>query len=72
MAANERNIPAVLPQVVPAKDAKKPETGTVRRDFLEAVVVALLAFTIGLTVGAALCISRHHQTRAQEELQWLN
>lgn len=36
----------------------KPQTGAVRRDFLEAVVIALLAFSIGLAVGVALCISR--------------
>jgi len=68
MAANERNIPAVLPQVVPAIDTPKPQTGTVRRDFLEGIVIALLAFSIGLAVAAALCNSRHHyQTPAHEE-----
>lgn len=36
----------------------KPQTGTARRDFVEAVVIALLAFSIGLAVGAALCVSR--------------
>ena len=70
MAVNERSTPAVSAQVVPAID--KPQIGVVRRDFLEAVVIALLAFAIGLAVGAALCISRHCQSRAQEEQQWLN
>jgi hypothetical protein len=37
----------------------KPQTGTARKDFLEAVVIALLAFSIGLAVGAALCMNRH-------------
>lgn len=37
----------------------KTQTGTVRKDFIEALVIASLAFAIGLAVGAALCISRH-------------
>ena len=36
----------------------KPQTGAARRDFIEAVVIALLAFSIGLAVGAVLCVSR--------------
>jgi len=72
MAVNDRSIPPGLPQVVPAIETHKPQTGTVRRDFVEAVVIALLAFAIGLAVGAALCISRHNQIRAQEERQWVN
>ena len=36
----------------------KPQTGNARRDFLEAVVIALLAFSVGLAVGAVLCMSR--------------
>ncbi len=70
MAAKEASTPAVSPQVVLATD--KPQIGAVRRDFLEAVVIALLAFAIGLAVGATLCISCHYQYRAQEEQQWLN
>jgi hypothetical protein len=35
------------------------QTGTVRKDFLEGLVIALLSFSIGLAVGAALCMSRH-------------
>jgi hypothetical protein len=68
MAVNERSIPAVLPQVVPPIEgpligsafAYRSETqiGTARKDFLEGLVIALLAFAIGLAVGAALCISR--------------
>ena len=50
----------------------KPQTGTARRDFLEAMVIALLAFAIGLAVGGALCVSRHCQTPAQEEQRWPN
>jgi hypothetical protein len=72
MAVDERSTAPPLPQVVPATDARKPQIGGVRRDFIEALVIALLAFAIGLTVGAALCISRHHQTLAHEEQQWLN
>jgi hypothetical protein len=34
------------------------QTGTVRKDFLEGLVIALLSFAIGLAVGAALCMSR--------------
>lgn len=71
MASKEANIPAVSPQVVTATDTQ-PETGAVRRDFLEAVVIALLAFSIGLSVGAALCISGQHRARPQEEQQWPN
>jgi hypothetical protein len=37
----------------------KTQTGTARKDFLEGLVIALLAFSIGLAVGAALCMSRH-------------
>ena len=37
----------------------KTETGTVRKDFLEGLVIALLGLAIGLAVGAALCMSRH-------------
>ena len=36
----------------------KPQTGTARKDFIEALVIASLAFAIGLAVGAALCMSR--------------
>jgi len=48
------------------------QIGTARRDFLEAILVALLAFATGLASGAALCISRHCQTPAQEGPRWLN
>ena len=72
MAAKEASTPALSPQADPATDTHKPQIGVVRRDFLEAVIIALLAFAMGLTVGAALCIRRRHQTRAQEEQQWLN
>jgi hypothetical protein len=37
----------------------KTQTGTVRKDFLEGLVIALLGFAIGLAVEAALCMSRH-------------
>jgi hypothetical protein len=33
----------------------KTQTGAVRRDFIEGLVIALLSFAIGLAVGAALC-----------------
>ena len=41
--------------------AYRPEaqTGTAQKDFLEGLVIALLGFAIGLSVGAALCMSRH-------------
>lgn len=34
----------------------KTQTGTARKDFIEALVIASLAFAIGLAVGAALCM----------------
>jgi hypothetical protein len=36
----------------------KTQTGTVRKDFLEGLVIALLSFAIGLAVAAALCMGR--------------
>ncbi len=36
----------------------KTQTGTVRKDFVEGLVIALLGFAIGLAVGAAFCMSR--------------
>ncbi len=36
----------------------KPQTGTARKDFIEGLVIALLGFSTGLAVGAALCMSR--------------
>jgi hypothetical protein len=35
------------------------QNGAARKDFLEGLVIALLAFSIGLAVGVALCLSRH-------------
>jgi hypothetical protein len=74
MAAKEITTRTVLPQqVVPAIDTHNAQSGAVRRDFIEAVVIALLAFSIGLAVAATLCNSRdHYQYRAQEGQQWLN
>jgi len=37
----------------------KTQTGTARKDFLESLVITLLSFSIGLAVGAALCMCRH-------------
>ena len=34
------------------------QIGTARKDFLEGLVIALLGFSTGLAVGAALCMSR--------------
>jgi len=68
MAVNDRSIPPGLPQVFPTTEPHNAQSGAVRRDFIEAVVIALLAFSIGLAVAAALCNSRHHyQTPAHEE-----
>jgi hypothetical protein len=50
----------------------KPQTGTARKDFLEGLVIALLAFAIGLAIGAALCSSRCQPSHPQEEQRWLN
>jgi hypothetical protein len=72
MAVNDRSIPPGLPQVVSGTDTHTPQIGAVRRDFLEAVVIALLAFAIGLALGAVLCINHNRQTHATEEQQWLN
>ena len=68
MAAKEANTAEVLPQVIPPMAGplitsafayrSETQTGTARKGFLEGLVIALLAFAIGLAVGAALCISR--------------
>jgi hypothetical protein len=33
-------------------------TGSASKDFIETVVIAMLAFSLGLAVGAALCTCR--------------
>jgi hypothetical protein len=55
MAGNETSIPEVFPQAVPA--VRQAQTGTVRREFLEYVVIAMLSLAIGLALGAAICTS---------------
>ena len=35
-----------------------PQRGSAARGFIEAVVIAMLAFSLGLGVGAALCACR--------------
>jgi hypothetical protein len=72
MAAKEASTPAVSSQAVPVTDTHNSQIGAVRRGFLEALIIALLAFAIGLTVGAAICISHGPQTRLQEEQKWPN
>lgn len=34
------------------------QTGSASKDFIETVVIAMLAFSLGLAVGAALCTCR--------------
>ena len=37
---------------------KLGQTGSASKDFIETVVIAMLAFSLGLAVGAALCTCR--------------
>jgi hypothetical protein len=41
-----------------ATGLKLGQTGSASKDFIETVVIAMLAFSLGLAVGAALCTCR--------------
>lgn len=41
-----------------ATGRKLGQTGAASKDFIETVVIAMLAFSLGLAVGAALCTCR--------------
>ncbi len=56
-----RPLAPIAGPLITSAFAYRPEaqTGTAQKDFLEGLVIALLGFAIGLSVGAALCMSRH-------------
>jgi hypothetical protein len=42
----------------PLIDKSAAQSGRISRDFIEAVVIAMLAFAIGLATAAAICVGR--------------
>lgn len=42
----------------PATQKSPAQSGRISRDFIEAVVIAMLSFAIGLATAAAICVGR--------------
>lgn len=62
MAASGSLARAVSSEVspgLPPETQKSPaQSGRISRDFIEAVVIAMLSFAIGLATAAAICVGR--------------
>jgi hypothetical protein len=58
MAGQESSTRASFPQVVPGTGADT-QRGSAAREFIEALWFVLVGFSLGLAVGAMVCIQFH-------------